>query len=545
MSEHEPDEPRRSFSSRTPANDNPDRVEYRRGFVTRHQVTGWRFVMRRIASGIALHDTRMLVDPLRTQSRAVLMGVLILVTGLAGCFVFSLIRPAGSAGTSPVLADRATAALYVRVGDDLHPVLNLTSARLIVGRPVNPTMVKSSELDRFPRGNLIGIPGAPERMVQNPARDADWTVCDGVSGQAGHGAHSTGVTVLAGPPDSRGARASALRDGQGILVDVPAQGAPDTWLLWNGRRSKLDLADHAVTDALGLGTGRTGLPAPRPIAAGLFNAIPAGPALAAPDIPNAGTPAGFDVPAPIGAVVVSYAVDQRSSGTVRYYAVLPDGLQPISPVLAAILRNTNSYGLDQPPRLGADEVAKLPVSRMLDTARYPDQQVVPVDAAKDPVTCAHWTKPAGAATSSLSLLSGSALPTPDGVHTVRLVGAGNAARVALAPGTGYFTRTVGDGAAAPAAGSLFWVSDTGVRYGIDNETENGSGGDATGQGETGQGETGQGKTGQGKTVAALGLNPPAIPIPWSMLSLFAPGPALSRTDALLGHDGLLAEGGTR
>ena len=80
MTNNEPDgewaAARRSFSSRTPVNDNPDQVVYRRGFVTRHQVTGWRFVMRRIASGIALHDTRMLVDPLRTQSRAVLMGVL-------------------------------------------------------------------------------------------------------------------------------------------------------------------------------------------------------------------------------------------------------------------------------------------------------------------------------------------------------------------------------------------------------------------------------------------------------------------------------------
>ncbi|BBZ49873.1 type VII secretion protein EccB [Mycobacterium heidelbergense] len=527
---------RRSFASRTPVNDNPDKVVYRRGFVTRHQVSGWRFVMRRIASGIALHDTRMLVDPLRTQSRAVLMGALILITGLAGCFVFSLIRPSGTAGNNAVLADRSTAALYVRVGDDLHPVLNLTSARLIVGRPVDPTMVKSSELDRFPRGNLIGIPGAPERMVQNAAHDADWTVCDAVTGTS-RAAHSAGVTVIAGPPDGDGARAATIRANQGILVD----NGNGTWLLWGGKRSPIDLTNHAVTNALGLGLGVSDVPTPRPIAQGLFNAIPEAPALTAPPIPNSGGPADFSVPAPIGAVVVSYGVEQNSSGTVRYYAVLPDGLQSISPVLAAILRNTNSYGLDQPPRLGADEVAKLPVSRMLDTTRYPDQQVALVGAAANPVTCAHWSKPAGAATSSLSLLSGSVLPVPDAVRTVDLVGGGSqgtAARVALAPGTGYFTQTVGGGPAAPGAGSLFWVSDTGVRYGIDTETGNGPG-----------------AAGHGKTVEALGLSAPAVPIPWSVLSLFAPGPTLSRADALLAHDGLApdakpgravsAEGGSR
>jgi type VII secretion protein EccB len=510
---------RRSFSSRTPVNDNPDKVVYRRGFVTRHQVTGWRFVMRRIASGIALHDTRMLVDPLRTQSRAVLMGVLILITGLVGCFVFSLIRPSGSAGNNAVLADRSTAALYVRVGDDLHPVLNLTSARLIVGRPVDPTTVKSSELDRFPRGNLIGIPGAPERMVQNASHDANWTVCDAVSGTS-HGAHSAGVTVIAGPPDGDGARAAAIRANQGVLVD----NGSGTWLLWDGKRSKIDLSDHAVTNALGLGVD---VPTPRPIAPGLFNAIPESPPLAAPAVPNAGAAPSFSVPAPIGAVVVSYGLDKTTSDAVRYYAVLPDGLQQIAPVLAAIMRNTNSYGLQQPPRLGADEVAKLPVSRMLDTARYPDQQIVVVDTAKNPVTCAYWSKPAGAATSSLSLLSGSVLPVRDAVHTVDLVSAsspGNgstATRVALAPGSGYFAQTVGGGAAAPPAGSLFWVSDTGVRYGIDSEAENGPG-----------------AAGQGKIVEALGLSAPAVPIPWSVLSLFAAGPTLSRADALLAHDGL-------
>jgi type VII secretion protein EccB len=512
MTNPEPADGRRSFASRTPANDNPDKVVYRRGFVTRHQVTGWRFVMRRIASGVALHDTRMLVDPLRTQTRAVLMGALILVTTLVGCFVFSLIRPNGSAANNPVLADRSTAALYVRVGDRLHPVLNLTSARLIAGRPVDPTSVKSSQLDRFPRGNLIGIPGAPERMVQNTSKDADWTVCDAPVGSAGP---ATGVTVIAGAPDSSGARAAALGTGHAVL----ASNGTGSWLLWDGRRSRIDLADRAVTSALGLPTD---MPTPRPIAVGLFNAIPEAPALTAPAIPDAGSPPrfGLPVPAPVGAVVEAHGLDGTSANTLLYYAVMPDGLQPISPVLAAMLRNANSYGLDQPPRLGADQIARLPVSRVLDTSRYPDQRISLVNAAHDPVTCAHWSKPDGASTNSLTLLSGSALPVPEAVQTEELVGAGTggvATRVAMAPGRGYFTQTVGQNAASPAAGSLFWISDTGVRYGIDNEG---------------------GATGHAKTAEVLGLSPPPTPIPWSALSLFAPGPTLSRADALLAHDGL-------
>ena len=87
----DPQPERRAFASRTPANENPD-ATYRRGFVTRHQVSGWRFVMRRIASGVALHDTRMLVDPLRTQTRAVLVGALVCLGGSSSrgtptCFV--------------------------------------------------------------------------------------------------------------------------------------------------------------------------------------------------------------------------------------------------------------------------------------------------------------------------------------------------------------------------------------------------------------------------------------------------------------------------
>ena len=111
----------------------------------------------------------------------------------------------------------------------------------------------------------------------------------------------------------------------------------------------------------------------------------------------------------------------------------------------------------------------------------------------------------------MELRSGAALPVADGVSTVALVSAGTpggpANQVALPQGTGYFVDN---------AGSLFWLSDTGVRYGID------TGADADGA----------------DTVAALGLTTTPLPIPSSVLSLFAAGPTLSRGDALLAHDTL-------
>ena len=80
-------------------------------------------------------------------------------------------------------------------------------------------------------------------------------------------------------------------------------------------------------------------------------------------------------------------------------------------------------------------------------------------------------------------------------------------RVAIAPGTGYLVQPGG-------RGGYQWISDTGVRYGIDTEAE----GD--------------------KTLEALGLHKPALTIPSSILDLFASGPSLSRADALLARDSL-------
>jgi hypothetical protein len=147
-----------------------------------------------------------------------------------------------------------------------------------------------------------------------------------------------------------------------------------------------------------------------------------------------------------------------------------------------------------------------------------------LDPVKSPITCFQWAKSAGAVASLQTLLTGAMLPLRDGQRTVSLVGAGSGAtanRVAVTPGTGYLVQATGQAAAgdnAAAAGSLstYWISDTGVRYGISTE--------------------GDGATGDRKTLAALGLTGTPLSVPWSVLSQFAAGPSLSRADALLAQD---------
>jgi len=153
---------------------------------------------------------------------------------------------------------------------------------------------------------------------------------------------------------------------------------------------------------------------------------------------------------------------------------------------------------------------------LLDTAAYPDTQITLAQPAAAPVTCARWVKPAGANTSALTLMSGATLPVTDDARAVALVTGTGAAHAYLAPGVGYLTQTVSTQAPSPPTGSMFWISDTGVRFGIDGGSD---------------------KDGVTKAVNALGLGGPAVPAPWSMLSLFAPGPALSKADALATYTG--------
>ena len=86
---------------------------------------------------------------------------------------------------------RESGALYVRIGDTMHPALNLASARLITGATDEPELVSTSALDRTKRGPLVGIPGAPDTIgAPLGANESVWTVCEDAAER---------TTVLVGP----------------------------------------------------------------------------------------------------------------------------------------------------------------------------------------------------------------------------------------------------------------------------------------------------------------------------------------------------------
>jgi type VII secretion protein EccB len=169
---------------------------------TRAQVNGYRFLIRRLEHALIRADSRMIHDPMRGQIRSLLVGLVIaiLITGAAGVLAF--FKPSPNIGNAQILLSTSNGGLYVRIGDRLHPVLNLASARLITGKPDAPKSVSDKWLNQLPRGPMVGIIGAPNSIHGGAdMRMSAWTVCDTVQTpdvSKSVGLASVQTTVIAG-----------------------------------------------------------------------------------------------------------------------------------------------------------------------------------------------------------------------------------------------------------------------------------------------------------------------------------------------------------
>jgi type VII secretion protein EccB len=466
------------------------------------QVSGYKFLVARLNHALTRFDTTMRHDPAQKTAMAQISGVALIALICLGAVALAYFKPQGVRDSSRIVQARDSSQLFVTIDNQMHPVLNLVSAQLIVGSPGKPTLVKPKEVQGMPRGSLVGIPGAPTQVFQPKQTDSLWTVCD-VIDRPGTSAPGTHTAVIA-TDRQRGLSAdpSAAR-----IVQGPDQA---TWLLNYGVRRRIDVDNTALV--LGLGLQR--FPTIDVISEDLFNAIPAGRPMSAPAIPEAGSPPPYPV-AP--GVVVGSVLRVPQAGSVSWYVVLADGVQQISEVMTSVIRNTNAFGASVAPTVSQDVVASLPAANPgLDTSVFPDKPLHSASSLDDPATCWQWVRRAGEQQATMALAFLPALPLDDeqrGLWRHDLVSRPWVSMYAP-PGSGFYVQTTGSDPRSPAKETQWWVSDAGVRYGlIDN---------ASGAGGT-------------STASALGLTTP-VPAPWAVLTILAGGPGLSKQAALVAQD---------
>ena len=460
---------------------------------TRAQVSGYRFGLARAEHALVRRDVRMIHDPMRAQTRSVAAGVIVAVLLLAAAGVYGLIRPAPSIGDARIVSDPG-GGLYVDVEGVLHPVLNLASARLVVGGPEPVRGVGARALSERPRGATLGIPGAPASLP-GPAHDgaSTWTVCDG----------SDGTALLAGPTTGSAAPGEA-----GVLVSHGS----GVWLLYSeidGEfrapvRARVDTTRIEVIRALGL-EGRR----PRPVSAALLGTFGERPALAVPVIDRRGErgPLGL----PVGTVVRTTSV----AGVAGYRVILPDGVQTIPATTAEMLRAVDGGNGSTVHEVSPADLARVSAVTTLDVAHHPAS--APAIAAGE-VLCRTWSRDRGERRARETMFVGDRLPLPPQARPVPLGsrdGVGPALdAVFVAAGTLEHLAVTGSAADSPLAGQQFVVTDGGVRHRI-------VGADA---------------------AAALGLGDDPPRAPWSVIGLLPTGPELSRAGALVARDAVAEPG---
>lgn len=463
---------------------------------TKVQVSGWRYLLRRLEHAIVRRDTRMFDDPLKFYGRSMGLGIAIALLIVLGAGALALFKPQGKLGGGNLFADRATYQLYLNMSGRLHPVFNLTSARLALGNPADPSVVKSTELNGMPKGQWIGIPGAPYATpVEGTA--TVWALCDTV---ANPGSASPAVqTAVITMPLVTDSSVDPIASNEALLASYQDQ----EWLITPQGRHAIDRSNRALTSAVGIPVDAT----PVPISEGLYNALPDAGAWQLSPVPGAGEPNDLGLPDELvmGSVFQTYTPIGP-----QFYVVLPGAVATINATTAAALRAANSYGLLAPPTLESSVVVPLPDGAY--PSPLPSAPLELLSRPESPTLCWTWERTTGDQAPKTSVIAGRHLPIPaaamgsgiaqiQGTATVYLDGGKYVQLQSLDPRYGE---------------ALYYVDQQGVRYGLPDQ----------------------------RTAAALGLSSPKT-APWEIVRLLVEGPVLSQEAALLEHDTVTADSAPR
>ncbi len=370
---------------------------------TKSQVQAYQFVLRRMQSALVRRDAVMLHDPMRTHTRATIVGVVLGALGMIVFVVWGLLSPAPSVPEAGnIVIGEQSGTVYVVAGNPkkLIPTFNLASARLLLlaqqkssgagaggataapapapASPAsvkNPTVVSDEQLKDIPRDKLTGIPDGPQLIPADSQRiSPNWAVCDQVQLDPSLPNPDTGRTntyVFGGiAPSGLGAE---LGENEALLAKADNG---KTYLVYrlpssrnrpnaNTVRAEIDVdnPNDAVRVALQLP------PTPRKITQGLLNAIPEVAKLTPPKIPTGQTAGDFDG-LKSGDV---FATQQAGQRELNYWAITPAGIQRVSNAVADIIRVAKNGSSSSIQTLGPDKLAGVK------TLQPTDPDYIPVD----------------------------------------------------------------------------------------------------------------------------------------------------------------------
>jgi type VII secretion protein EccB len=408
----------------------------------RDQADAHSFLAGRLVAAVLRTEPDAPERPLRRTSAGMFGGVAIGVLVVAVIVVIGLFTGIGSGNTwrkpGTLIVDKDNGNRYLLLGDQLRPVLNYASARLLVHGDPPVVSVRGGDLSRIPKGSPIGILGAPDALPAASNGPAPpWTVCAG----ADRNGPTVSVTV--------GAMADVRPAGVGeaLLVRTGEQLS----LVWQG--STLRITDGWVPRALGLDPTAATV-----VDAAWFNTLPAGPDLGAPPLSRDGQgPVVAGTPTTAGQLVtVPDAVGDK------LFAAARDGLIPVSGTVATLL-GADPRGGPEAVRTTPAELAKHHVLAPPPwQAQLPPQPPTPL-ATRSGVPCVQWDGHAMALVSA----PGPRGPGQTGGQAGLTRDGRVADRVEVAPGGGFLART----RPAPGIGGvgIYLITEAGAKFPVASE----------------------------------------------------------------------------
>lgn len=474
---------------------------------TPQQIKGYQRELNRVDEAISRQDVRGLGSPLARLRTMMSLGVALGVLIVVAAFVFSMMSPKPDAGVALIMTTRS-GGMFVQFNSRLHPVTNLASARLIVGKPADAKIVTDTALQSMPTGPLMGIPNAPNMLAPRKEDRAVWTVCDWRDTAAPLSLLKTGditTSVIAGSDMLDGG--TDLGSDRAVLVK-PISDPNQLWLLYRDTRAEVGRGDFAAQAALGLTP--TVIESAIRVSPEFLGAITPSPVLTAPQLAGQSLPSAAVAGSAIGDILTV----ATASGARAFYLVGNDGVQLVSAVLAQMMINTGAAQklVDDP-----STVQQLARVELVDDTRFPSS--VPTLVA-DPALCWSWSKSSNELTSSTRIFTNSRMPiTEEGrIAAVTLLpnvsGAPQASSSITRPGFGFYAQVTGNSSTSDAQEQLVWIDPNGTRFPIDAVVSGNNG------------------ISYDPTVQALGFDWLApIPIPASVAQLYSPGATLSIKNA--------------